>query len=1078
MFMLNCNIKINCKVPKRVLGVALALLCVCSMQLASVYAEGLRFVNVTGTVTNENGEPLAGVTVSIKGTETSTATDDAGIFRLNLPMGTETLIISYVGYRTQEIAVDGRTTLDVVLQMDEGSLDEVIVTGYGGVTTKGVTTGAIDAIKGEEIEDLPLGNLSAALTGRILGADISGGTSRPGSAAQLTIRNPLSLSKNPTISPLYIIDDVIQVTSQGFPDNSLFNSLDPSEIESITILKDASAAIYGSRAANGAVIVTTKRGKTGAPRISYSGSAGVNDESYRTKMLSAYEMAQYVNIVNGPYGENRDFETQYFFSDDELEHLKNVNYDWLESNWKPSLNMRHTLNVSGGAEKATYFANISYYTQDGNIGKLDHNKWTMRAGADVNVFAGFKAGLQVSGSFQDISKINNELGGESGESDYQNLLRAPRYIPRYIDGLPVRMPGSGRAAYHFNEIERTDNYIENDDRVSSVNLYAEYEVPFLEGLKFRASYARNMGTGISNRIGGRYYLYEFGRDGRTGTNNNLWDGATNPTQVEVENDNRIRKRSISSLNTQFNFSANYSRQFGLHGVSAYFGVERSEAESNDFEVLKEDPIMGSNGELNTAFGEVDGRGFAYQSGTLGYIGRANYNYSEKYLIDFLFRSDASTKFAPENYWGKFYSLGAGWVISKEDFFKSNAIDFLKVRYSIGRLGKDDMGMWLWRQRYTYENGKGAVFGNNAPASTGIKMQASPNRDATWSDELKHNFGVDARFLDSRLSTTLEGFYNKGTNMLIELTAAVPITVGGSIASQNYAAVDFFGYEIGLGWHDDIGSDFSYGIDTRFTWYDNRVHKGNFNDADLLYPWNRRPGESSDNGTWGYDYLGMFKTQADIDNYVQQYNITEVDGIPVEDLKPGMLYYRDVRGSLQPDGSFAGPDGIIDDNDRVQLAKKSSSHYGFGITLRAAYKGFSLDAVIAGSFGGWSEIDGRSKMESNIDNLYQNVPAYWNDIYDPDLNPDGKYPNPNFDHNTWLSDFWKVSSFRMRMRNINLNYALPQRVANSMRVRNARLVLTCINPMNFFNPYDYRDSEGGWDVYPVIRTVSLGVNVTL
>src|SRR5690606_8010854 len=271
---------------------------------------------ITGTVKNEQGEPLAGVTVTIKGTSTATVTDEDGIFRINLPTGNETLVLSFVGYRRQEVAVEGKKTLEIILQPASESLDEVIATGYGGTTTKGATTGAIDAIRSEEIEDLPLGNLSAALTGRILGASVAGGTSRPGSAAQITIRNPQSLSKNPTTSPLYIIDDVIQVTSQGFPDNTMFNSLDPSEIESITILKDASAAIYGSRAANGAVIVTTKRGKAGAPRINYSGSVGLNDEAYRTKMLSAYDMARYINIMNGPYGENRDFEPQYFFSQD------------------------------------------------------------------------------------------------------------------------------------------------------------------------------------------------------------------------------------------------------------------------------------------------------------------------------------------------------------------------------------------------------------------------------------------------------------------------------------------------------------------------------------------------------------------------------------------------------------------------------------------------------------------------------------------------------------------------------------------------------------------------------------------
>ena len=433
-----------------------------------------------------------------------------------------------------------------------------------------------------------------------------------------------------------------------------------------------------------------------------------------------------------------------------------------------------------------------------------------------------------------------------------------------------------------------------------------------------------------------------------------------------------------------------------------------------------------------------------------------------------------------NLWGSFYSVGLGWVISDENFFKSNAINYLKLRYSVGLLGKDDTRAWQWRQRFTFQNGRGAVFGDNAVNSTGMKMEVSPNPNATWSDDFKQNLGLDARFLNSRLSLTLEGFYNKSTDMLIERTENVPVTVGGSIASENWGSIDFFGYEIGLGWKDNIGKDFSYGIDTRFSWYDNKVKQGNYNPTDLLYPWNKRPGESSDNGRWGYDYLGMFRTQTEIDNYVKEYKITQVFGVPVAQMRPGMLYYRDVRGALKPDGTFGAPDGIIDNNDQIQLAKRQSNHYGFGITLSAGYKGLALDAVIAGSFGGWSELDARSPMEGNISNLYQNVPAYWGSIYDPVINPDGKYPNPGNREVSLdpISDFWGVSSFRMRMRNFNLNYTLGKKVISALKVSNARIALACINPVNFYNPYSYRDSEAGWDVYPVLRTWSLGVNLTL
>jgi hypothetical protein len=225
---------------------------------------------------------------------------------------------------------------------------------------------------------------------------------------------------------------------------------------------------------------------------------------------------------------------------------------------------------------------------------------------------------------------------------------------------------------------------------------------------------------------------------------------------------------------------------------------------------------------------------------------------------------------------------------------------------------------------------------------------------------------------------------------------------------------------------------------------------------------------------------MFKTQADIDAYVQQYGITSAHGTLAKDFKPGMLYYRDVRGPLQADGTFAAPDGIIDDNDQVQLSKKASNHYGFGLTLKLGYKGFSFDTAIGGSFGGWSEMDARKPTNEDISRVYQNVPKYWNDVYDPQLNPDGKYPNPHWEDVSLAptSEFWRVSSFRMRMRNFNLNYSLPKKITEKMRISSARLVFTGINPLNFYNPYDYKDAEGSWDIYPALRTFSLGVNLSL
>lgn len=1041
-------------------------------------------INIQGTVKNEKGEPLPGVSIKQKGSKTTSTTDQNGIFRLNLPTGNEVLIFSYVGFKSQEVALDGRRSIEVVLQEDNSALDEVVVVGYGEQKRIHLT-GAVSTIKGEELEDLPVSNVGAALQGRVLGVGVSGGTRRPGNAATLTLRNPMSVSKDGgNNQPLYVIDGVIQVNSQGAPDNSLFNSLVSSEIEAMSFLKDGAAAVYGSRGANGVVLVTTKKGQKGAPRISYNSNYGIADESYRTKMLNAYEFAQMINIMNGPYGANADTsDVNRFFSQDELDHFQNINYDWLDPAWSAAFNMNHSLNISGGTDRATYFANVSYYQQEGNLASLDYDRWNFRAGTNVDVAKGLNLGLQVSGNTAQQVKTFNKVSGENDDNDYRTLLTAPPYVPMYIDGLPVRIPGRNDVSrYHYYEIQRLNNLSDNRNKTLTFNVSAEYKVPFVEGLSARLNYGRNISGGRTGRVGTYYDLYTFNRTGR---HEHIYDqGATVNEPVRVNNDNRISIINDNAESYQANFTLNYAHTFGKHSVSGLFSVEKGESESFREDLRRGDPLLESNGQLNTAFGEIEGETARYESGTLSYVGRANWSYADKYMAEFLFRSDASTKFAPENYWGKFYSLSAGWVLSSEEFFSSETINFLKFRYSFGLLGKDDTRAWQWRQRYTYQNGYGGVFGesnNSVPTSIGMRMEASPNRNATWSTDYKHNFGVDARFLDNRLSTTAEFFFNRGTNMLLEPTGNMPITIGGSIAAENFAAIDMFGTELEIGWDDKAGADFRYGASLRFSWYDNKVRIGNFNDQDIKYPWNPQPGHSSDNGMWGYDYLGMFRSQEEVDTYVNQNNITQVFGIDAENLVPGMLYYRDVRGQLQADGTFAAPDGVIDENDQIRLSSRKSNPYGVATTLRAGYKSLNLNVVISGSFGGYREYDGASResARNNISESSQNKPAFWNDIFDPELNPGGKYPNPYWDdvNLSPTSEFWRVNSLSLQVRNINVSYSLPGKWTNALGISNARAYVTAVNPFNLYNPFDFKDPDNAFDVFPVLRTYSFGVNFT-
>lgn len=1056
---------------------------VCTLFLAvflsiATYAQDLTDQRtITGVVVDQEGIPIPGVNVIVKGTNNGVATDLEGKYSIRA-YGKSTVVFSFIGFKTEERYVGGESNIDVALTLDSQQLEDVVVVGYGTQKREHLTS-AVETVDMEEINQLPVGDLGTAMAGRVLGVSAVGGNTRPGSKAQLTIRNPMTLSKDGgNLQPLYVIDGVVQLDAQGKNDSEYFNSLDASEVKSISVLKDASAAIYGSRASNGVIVVTTKRGREGKPVFRFSGTSGINDRQYRVEMMNAYEFAQYYNIMNGPNGNREDSsDKERFFSEDELNYFKHNSFDWLDQAWSSSTTQRYTLNVSGGTDKVTYFSGVSYYTQDGNLGPIDYDKFTFRAGTDVEVAKGFKVGLQLSGNFTEEDKVFSKIGGENEENDYRKLLTAPSYLPPYVNGYPVKLPDAGsREAYHFFEIQRLANTTSTRSNDMRVNINAEYAVPFVDGLKLSARYARSMGHSRNHRLGTFYDLYNI--VDRGGANGHIYEQGTVGDPRSFENGNEIRKSNFTSMLEQLNGTLSYSKEFGKHGVSALFTVEKSESESFQEDAAVDDPLQDSNGTFRTGFGEASVRDFTNEAGSLSYVGRFNYHYNDKYLFEFLYRSDASTKFAPENYWGDFYSFSAGWVVSKENFFKSDWIDFLKIRYSLGLLGKDDTKPWLWRQRYTYQYGNGVVFGGNNPVSIGVKAESSPNRAATWSDDFKNNVGIDSRFLNDRLSATIEGFYNKGTNILLERIGNVPFTVGGTLAAENFAEIDFFGYEIAVGWNDRIGKDFNYGIDARFSWYDNKVKKSNFNDEDILKPWFAKPGESSDFGVYGYDYLGMFKNQTDIDTYVQQNNIQQVFGTPVDELRPGTLYYRDVRGEYLGDGEFAAPDGIIDENDQIKLADKQSNHYGFGTTLKFGWKGLSFSAVIVGSFGGWSEYSAKYGLDGNIAKTFDNLPRDWNDIYEPTINPGGTMPNPAFsDINFVRSQYWEQNSFSMAVRNFTLAYSLPSEVSEQIGFESLNLTFTGMNPLNLYNPNDYMNSLGAWDAYPVLRTFSLGLNVT-
>ena len=637
---------------------------------------------VKGQVVDETGEPVMGATVVVEGsTSNGVITDIDGNYTITIS-GKKNLVISFIGYTTQVIS--DLNQKKIVLKEDAQQLDEVVVVGYG-VQKKAHLTGAIATVTMDDIQDLSDSGLASSLSGMVNGMSVSGGQSRPGENAKIYIRDTNSFGEvgSTAQEPLYVIDGYI------YPDDikvgntrenlgaQAFNNLDPSVIESISVLKDAAAAVYGARAANGVILVTTKKGKAGAPQISYSGSFGFTDELSRPKMLSAYDYGRLYNTwaAGDPANTSLNLKTDLYQAD-ELEAMKGLNFDLLDKYWKTGFTQKHSVNISGGSEKANYFAGVSYFDQDGNLGDLEYNRWNYRAGVDVKISKWVKANLTVSGDYGKKNKPNVKVGGSSDEKDYNLLLTRPTYIPETVNGLPISALGITNSVqnddqtYSFSVLQNNGDYNRSMNSNMTVNGSLSLDMGFvkvLKGLELKFNYGKSISTDKNNQYGSSYSIYRMVN--RTGSGNHLYtpvDGQDYNDFLAEDNfilstiangsPSYLQRSTTRSDSYQMNFTMNYSRSFGEHTVGGLFSIERSEAESEYLMGKVNEPYEFTTGQSNSATGDKNTVFSRSESGSLSYIGRVNYAYQDKYLAEVLFRSDSSTKFAPENYWGFFPSI--------------------------------------------------------------------------------------------------------------------------------------------------------------------------------------------------------------------------------------------------------------------------------------------------------------------------------------------------------------------------------------------------------------------------------------
>ena len=1073
---------------------------------------------VTGLVVDVSGEPIIGATVMVVNGTVGTVTDIDGKFNIKVAPKSK-LKVSFVGY-TSQIISDLKNPRIVLLE-DQLKLDEVVVLGDYGSQKLRNATGAIETISTEELKDLSVGSLGDALAGKINGLHVSLSGGRPGSTPSLQIRQssvnttitPSSdLGGNASPTPLYVIDGFIA-------DEGAFNNLDINEVENVTVLKDAAAAVYGARAAYGVVLVKTKQGKVGAPKISYSGQFGYTDALMLPKMLNAYDYGRIYNAARAANTATKDQESDdlrvQLFQSDELEAMKGMNYNLLDKEWSAALTQRHSVNISGGTEKATYFGGVSYYQQEGNIGRLDYNRWNYRAGVNANISKWMKASLQVSGNYGETNKPKNVKGGGS-DGDFESLMLHVPYVPDQVNGYYIFHSGmenitnpSDQQKYNFAAVQNASDNVENQNQNFSLNGSLEYDFgwsKYLRGLKVKASYSKNISTGKTNTIGTKIDVYRL--ISRGGSGGHLYVGdeieynANTLGLYELNNGNSLGRSMNRSDSYQMNLTVSYARQFGKHYVSGLFSIEKAESEWEDLNGSLTDPLPFTDGQSSSV--DSNAEGFAQtvtfnrsESGMLSYVGRVNYSYDDKYLFEFMLRSDASAKFAPQNYWGMFPSWSAGWVISDEKWFDKDKtkIDFLKIRGSFGILGKDNVNAWLWTQLYTRNPDKGPIFGTNSSTNTSatIRMpKQGVNPDVHWDKTYKTNFGIDMAFLKYRMSANLDFYYDMGREMFAshQGTSYYPNTVGIQPAPENFGEVDTYGVELSLGWKDKIGKDMSYWVKLTTGYNDNKIRETGWKaayDFDKLVR-----NERSDRGLWGYECIGMFRSYQEINEYFDKYSITKYLGNTKENVHPGMLIYKDVRGQYdESTGTFGPADGIVDEQDYIKISHRASNPYGGTLNFGFSYKVFSISAQFGASWGAYSLVPTTMRKESYSE--YSNVSAMWKDmfvyedIYDANnivtvaQNRNAKYPNIRYSSvNGAPSTFWKVSAATVQLRNMTVAYALPKEWLKIIGISSCRFNLTCQNVFNFLNPYPegaWASWAGSYGYYPNLRKFTLGVNVS-
>ena len=1003
-------------------------------------------VQVSGAVLDDAGAPVPGVNVIEKGTTNGTATDTDGRYSLLVSGSEAVLVFSFIGYTTQEVAVGGRTSIEVTLTPDTQTLDEVVVVGYGE-QKKATITGAVTSVKSDVIAQAPVTNLSNALAGRLPGTIFINRSGEPGyDGSQVRIRGT-NTTGNP--SALIVIDGIAN-RSGGL------ERLNPADIESITVLKDGSAAIYGAQAANGVILVTTKRGQAGKPQISFNYNLGFNTP---TRLPEVTDAATYATMLN-EIDEYRGNAPRY--SADDIQKYRDgssiwthPNTDWYDAVIKPvSLQDMATLSLSGGTDDGVkYYVSLGKLMEDGvyeNSG-TKYKQYSFRSNIDAKVTDWFKVGIDLSGRQE-----NRVYPTRAAGTIFRMLIRGKPNLPAY---WPNGLPGP--------DIENGDNpvvistpatgFVEDNNYVFQSNLRGQIDIPWVKGLNIIFNAAFDEAFRPVKRFRTPWYLY-------------TWDYTT---YVDGEPALQKSARGLSAPELQeefektsgrtFNAYLNWSKDFGQHAFAFMVGTEKQTLQGNHFNAFRNAFISTAVDELfagarNASTNADNDRSKLYSTARLNYFGRINYGFADKYLLEMVWRYDGSYIFPEDARFGFFPGFSAGWVMSEESFMQNaSGIDRLKLRGSWGQLGNDRMDPSNARlDEFQYIDafgfGGGYIF-NYDDLVTTITPSAYPiaNPDITWEVANNSNIGLEGIVLGGKVAFEFDYFNNIRSNMLIPRFASIPRTAGFSPPRQNIGKLRNRGFDFLVSYNTQIGDvNFQFGVNGGYS--KNEVIF--LDEPPNVLPWQTVTGRPY-NTPLMYNAVGVFRDQAQVDATAAKW----------PGARPGDIIFEDVNN-----------DGIINPDDRIRLENNTIPRFQGGITLDLQYKGFDFNLLLQGATGARSYIRTQS---GDFGNFLQD---FADDRWTTE-NPSSEKPRTfNREDEYWIGQantYWYRNTNYLRLKNLQLGYNFPVSLVEKISMKNARIYVNAMNLFTWdsFKVFDPETDNQDGTVYPQKKTFNVGVNVT-